>query len=1236
MTLPVNLPADFSNSFRDYCDRLKEIANSRIVGAQPEDQLKDPVQSLLRSASAGVETRTEVRVHELEARPDIGVAIRRLLCGHVELKAPGFGANTALLKDRNKLQWEKFRCLPNILYTDGLEFALYRSGERIGKLVRLGESLASVGKSASPATIAELHTLLLDFFSWTPIVPKTARALAAMLAPLCRLLREEVSLKLQDSGSNLTLLNANIRDALFPDASHEQFADIYAQTLTYSLLLARLNGATELTTESAARDLASGHSLLASVLGHMANRDARAEVETPVSILERVIAAVEPALLYKEDRNPWLYFYEDFLAAYDKKLRGNRGVYYTPVQVIGAQVRLAAELLEKRFGKPLAFADDNVFLLDPAAGTCAYPLAAIEHALARIEKRFGKGAVPAKATQLANNVHAFEILVGPYAVGHLRLSQMIRAAGGELPKDGIHVYLTDTLESPHAETPPQSLFSKPLTDEHRRAAHVKRRVPIMVCLGNPPYDRESYDPAEMEANPHLQRKGGWVRHGDTDKEGEQSRPILRDFIEPAQQSGAGKHLKNLYNDYVYFWRWALWKMFENPDARGPGIVTFITASSYLRGPGFVGMRRKMREAFDELWIIDLEGDQLGARKTENVFAIQTPVAIAIGLRAAKDRPATSATVRYTRLTGSQEEKLAKLDQIQTFADLTWEDCSEEWEAPMLPKGRGAFFGWPLITDLFPWQGCGVKMERSWPIAATKNILENRWQVLVSAETEKKRQLFKEDDDRKISRQYFDLNGKGARLPAIASLTADAQPAAITRFAFRSFDRQWLLADNRIGGRMNPSFWRSNGGKQVYLTSLLTGILGTGPAVTVSSHVPDLHHFSGRGAKDVIPLWRDAAGSEANLTRGLVDALQGGFGLPSKSVSVSESGSTPTAIAIPISTGSDTAVSPEDVFAYCYALLSAPAYVETFSEELTIPGPRIPITKDRKQFRKAVKLGRRLIWLHTYGERMAPDGCNPGEVPQGGARCKKGIPGTAAEYPEAFSFAETSPQIAPRGGAPTPLEPAQSCRSAAPQRDSFGILRVGAGEIAPVSKAVFEFSISGLEVVKSWLRYRMKSGAGRSSSPLDEIRPETWTAQMTQELLELLWVLEATVAMQPELNRLLADVCAGPVFGAGELPAPTAAERRPPADDDSDGETHAEFEGLVAEVNGVSETGGRASPRAAGSEMPDRKAPAYCKKCRKVLPQIPVGYPEVKGSTIRQTYRCPKCQSTNRAESKSVK
>jgi hypothetical protein len=1228
MTLPANLPQNFLHSFGDYGKRLKEIADSRIANAQPEDQLKDPVQTLLRHAAAGVETRTEVRVSELEARPDIGVAVGRLLCGHVELKAPGLGANTALLKDRNKLQWEKLRALPNILYTDGLEFALYRSGERIGKIVRLGEDLASVGKSATPAIIADLHTLLLDFFSWQPIVPKTARALATMLAPLCRLLREEVFLKLQDSGSSLTLLNANVRNALFPDVSHEQFADIYAQTLTYSLLLARLNGETNLTTESAIRGLESGHSLLASVLGHMANRDARAEVETPVSILERVISAVEPALLYKEDRNPWLYFYEDFLSAYDKNLRGNRGVYYTPVQVIGAQIRLTAELLETRFKKSLAFADDNVFLLDPAAGTCAYPLAAIEHALVKTEKRLGKGAVAAKATQLANNVHAFEILVGPYAVGHLRLTQMIRAAGGELPKDGIHVYLTDTLESPHAETPPQSLFSKPLTDEHRRAANVKRRVPIMVCLGNPPYDRESYDPAEMEANPDLQRKGGWVRHGDTDKEGEHSRPILRDFIEPAQQSGAGKHLKNLYNDYVYFWRWALWKMFENPEARGPGIVTFITASSYLRGPGFVGMRRKMREAFDELWIVDLEGDQLGARKTENVFAIQTPVAIAIGLRATKDRPATPATVRYTRLTGTQVEKLEKLDKIQSFADLSWEDCFEDWEAPMLPKGTGNFFDWPTLTNLFPWQHSGSQFKRTWPIAEVPDVLNRRWQTLVAA-TDKK-VFFRETRDRKIDKGYPGIED-GVR-EHIRNVTAEKAVPEIHRYAFRSLDRQYCFRDTRLGDFIRPVLWRSYNAKQVYLTSLLTKVLGPGPAATVTCLVPDLDFFSGRGGKDVIPLWRDAEGSEANLTHGLSEALS------------KELGST---------------VSPEDVFAYCYAMLSAPAYVETFSEELTIPGPRIPISKDRKFFQKAVALGRKLIWLHTYGERMAPNGRNTGEVPQGKARCVKGIPGTAAEYPEAFSYVETPPQIAQWGGAPTVRQVgrpflADPVGQECPTYKSAGILRVGTGEIAPVSKEVFTFSVSGLDVVKSWLRYRMKAGAGRSSSPLDEIRPETWTAQMTQELLELLWVLEATVEMQPDLDQLLADVCGGPVFDANDLPTPTEAERRPPSGDDQGVEAHAEFEKIVAEVKGDYSPRSESKTKAAKPDErdgdpavrkrsfvkldapPDQKIQAYCKKCRKVLPQTSQGYPEVKGRTVRQNVQCTKCGSVTRVESRVVR
>jgi predicted helicase len=168
------------------------------------------------------------------------------------------------------------------------------------------------------------------------------------------------------------------------------------------------------------------------------------------------------------------------------------------------------------------------------------------------------------------------------------------------------------------------MLYKELGEEYQRAQRVKADVPVLVVLGNPPYDRQQIEAEEAGL---VRRKGGWVRYGEGGKEGES---IFKSFLNPLEALGWGVHAKNLYNDYVYFWRWALWKVFESK--KGPGIVSFITASSYLRGPGFAGMRRVMRETFDDLWLIDLEGDNLGARKTENVFAIQTPVAIAVGVR----------------------------------------------------------------------------------------------------------------------------------------------------------------------------------------------------------------------------------------------------------------------------------------------------------------------------------------------------------------------------------------------------------------------------------------------------------------------------------------------------------------------------------------------------------------------------------------------------------------------------
>jgi predicted helicase len=317
---------------------------------------------------------------------------------------------------------------------------------------------------------------------------------------------------------------------------------------------------------------------------------------------------------------------------------------------------------------------------------------------------------------MAKNLYGFELLVGPYAVAHLRLTQAIQEAGGREPDDGVHVYLTDTLESPNDSTNlPSSFFEQPLAEEHRRAREVKRNTPILVCIGNPPYEREESDPSTEDVATDT---GGWIRNGDS-----QTQSPLESFLRPARETGAGKYLRNLYNSYVYFWRWALWKVFETQD--GPGIVSFITASSYLRGPSFVGMREEMRRTFDDLWVLDLEGGSLGTRATENVFDIRTPVTIAVGIRYHKPNRDQPANVHYARVTGTRAGKFAALDALVDLDSISWESGQNGWQKPLLAETEGDYFEWPELTRLMPWQHAGCKVHRSWPIGETQEVLVRR-------------------------------------------------------------------------------------------------------------------------------------------------------------------------------------------------------------------------------------------------------------------------------------------------------------------------------------------------------------------------------------------------------------------------------------------------------------------------------------------------------------------------------
>lgn len=1080
--------------FQSYAASLTKVF-SLPVSFNPEDQLKAPIAELIRGLGTAlkldVAVLTEVQEKEIGGRPDMGISVAGLLTGHVELKAPGKGANPEKLKGSDKDQWEKFKDLPNLLYTDGNEWCLFRNGVKLGKLFRLsGDVTSDSEKAVSAADATALTEIFKHFLRWEPVVPSSPKALAELLAPLCRLLRHDVAEALKDHDSSLAALAVDWRQYLFPNADNNQFADAYAQTLTYALLLARLSGETHITPIDAAKTLRKGHRLLGDALKILGDDAACEEISVPIGLLERVIGSVDVAALNKRSKgDPWLYFYEDFLAAYDPKMRKDRGVYYTPIEVVQLQVRLVAQLLEDRFDADYNFADPKVITLDPACGTGTYILAAFQHAMEKVAAIKGPGMKKSASTTAAANMHAFEILVGPYAVAHLRLTQQVSAEEGTLPADGVHVYLTDTLESPYAPPEHYPALYKPLGEEHQRAQKVKADTTVMVCIGNPPYDRQTIDEADVGA---VKRKGGWVRFT-KDKDGKEITGILCDFLSPLEPLGLGVHAKNIYNDYVYFWRWALWKVFEPKKLKvgekvekAPGIVSFITASSYLRGPGFAGMRQLMRQTFDELWIIDLEGDNLGARQSENVFIIQNPVAIAIGVRNRSSESKTPAHIRYVRVVGTAEEKLAQLAQVASFTDIKWQNCPSGWTEPFIPILDSPYANWPLLTDLFPWQANGMQYKRSWPISESQNVLARRWETLLSGAN--KERLFKESRDRKINKQYPCLDGSGTKLPAINTLIATAKPTAIGRICYRSFDRQWAILDARVGDYLRPTLHQSYGAKQIFLTSLLTEVLGEGPAAVVAALLPDLHHFRGSfGGAHVIPLWRNTAGDDANITKEVLTILSKAY---------------------------NKKVDAEDFFAFTYAILATPSYVQKFWEELRNPGPRLPIPKEYALFEKLAVCGRELIWLHTYGERFVPKGQKQGRVPIGKAKCLVGTPDTPADYPEEYSYDEKKQE-----------------------------LHVGKGVFGGVRREVWEFSISGLQVVDSWLSYRKKERSGKKSSDLDKIRPTTW--QFDDELLELLWVLDATVDRLPNLDKFFGQLLATEHFKADDFPKPTPEERKGP-------------------------------------------------------------------------------------------
>ena len=335
-----------------------KLSNPAASGA-PEDQLRAPLEGLVANLveltgqwPGTVVVVGEASLADLKTRPDYAVTRRNALIGFIEVKAPGKGADPRRFRDpHDKEQWAKLQTLPNLIYTDGNGFSLWRNGELEGKVVHLEGDVETAGNKLSASD--SLVSLFADFFLWEPQPPHSAAQLAETTARLCRLLREEVTEQLRRGSASLTNLATDWRKLLFPSATDEAFADGYAQAVTFGLLMARARNITLADgLDRVAHELRQTNTLVGAALRLLTDdADSEATLKTSIATLTRVLDAVHWPTVSKGNPEAWLYFYENFLSVYDNNLRKKTGSYYTPPEVVRAMVRLVDEALrsDQRF-----------------------------------------------------------------------------------------------------------------------------------------------------------------------------------------------------------------------------------------------------------------------------------------------------------------------------------------------------------------------------------------------------------------------------------------------------------------------------------------------------------------------------------------------------------------------------------------------------------------------------------------------------------------------------------------------------------------------------------------------------------------------------------------------------------------------------------------------------------------------------------------------------------------------
>ncbi len=864
---------------------------------------------------------------------------KQKIIGYIEAK--DLGADLDKIEDTPQLE-RYLSTFPNVILTNFTEFRLYRNGERIEQ-ISIARPFVIRKLSTSPALENEdkLFELLERFLDFSLPRTYTAKTLAIELAKRTRFLKDEiVSEELKLGTESIHGFYDAFKEFLIAGINENEFADIYSQTITYGLFAARLRAEKDFNRKLAFSYIPKSIGILRDVFKFISLEDLPLQMEVIIDDIAEVLSAADAKKIldqyYKEGKgsDPVLHFYETFLSVYDPKTREKRGVYYTPEPVVSFIVRSLHQILKEKFDIGDGLASKDVTLLDPAGGTLSFLAKAIETAVEEFKGKYGRGAVKTfLKEQILQNYYSFELMMAPYAIGHMKMSFLLEELGYRMEDDErVKYYLTNTLEMKELD---ESRFPgmSSLSHESHEAGKIKKQVPILVVLGNPPYSG------------HSSNIGEWITEE------------IKEYYQVDGKPLGEKNSKWLQDDYVKFIRFSQWKI----DQAGEGILGFITNHSYLDNPTFRGMRQSLMNTFDEIYILDLHGNNLKKEKSpdgskdENVFDIQQGVAIAFFIKHKKSK---TKSIYHQEIFGLRDTKYNWLNK-HSIKNVRWNRLKPKSEfylfVPQDITLRKSYEKFIKLTEIFPINNVGIVTARdSLTIAWSEEEIWKRVQNFIRLETELARQTYelgKDVRDWKIDLAKQDLKNSGMSKNNIKPIL------------YRPFDIRYTYYTGNTGG----FHCRPRGETMRHLlkenTALCvgrqSGVIGsdTYDIVFVSENIVDLNLFR-RGGELVFPLYiypeqkkkKSSLASQMMIFEPVIDYEAKQPNINPETFSE-------------LSGAFQNEVTPEEIFYYIYGILYSYTYRTKYAEFLNIDFPRIPFTKDYELFIQLGKLGKKLADLH---------------------------------------------------------------------------------------------------------------------------------------------------------------------------------------------------------------------------------------------------------------------------------